>query len=78
LKKQSKKVIDVHAKAWRKGERTMPENHGKAGEKKGDWLKIELSAPGELIDALTNFVTEIGAQGAFQTVHAFLHLHCQE
>ncbi|MDA8126607.1 MAG: 50S ribosomal protein L11 methyltransferase [Deltaproteobacteria bacterium] len=35
-------------------------------EKKGDWLKIELSAPGELIDALTNYVTEIGAQGAFQ------------
>lgn len=44
----------------------MSELHGKAGEKKGDWLKIELSAPAEMIDALTNFVTEIGAQGAFQ------------
>jgi ribosomal protein L11 methyltransferase len=42
----------------------MPEHQ--TGEKKGDWLKIEFSAPGELIDALTNFVTEIGAQGAFQ------------
>lgn len=44
----------------------MPENHEKTGDKKGDWLKIEVSAPGALIDALTNFVTEIGAQGAFQ------------
>jgi ribosomal protein L11 methyltransferase len=42
----------------------MPEHQ--TGDKKGDWLKIEFSAPGELIDALTNFVTEIGAQGAFQ------------
>lgn len=40
----------------------MPEQQ----EKKGDWLKIELFAPAEMIDALTNFVTEIGAQGAFQ------------
>ena len=32
----------------------------------GDWLRIELFAPEELIDALTNFVTEIGAQGAYQ------------
>jgi ribosomal protein L11 methyltransferase len=44
----------------------MSEQHGKAGEKKGDWLKIEIFAPMEMIDALTNFVTEIGAQGAFQ------------
>ena len=44
----------------------MSELHGKAGEKKGDWLKVEFSAPVEMIDALTNFVTEIGAQGAFQ------------
>ncbi len=44
----------------------MPEQHGKAGEKKEDWLKIELFAPMEMIDALTNFLTEIGAQGAFQ------------
>ena len=44
----------------------MSEQHGKSGEKKDDWLKIEISAPMEMIDALTNFVTEIGAQGAFQ------------
>ncbi len=44
----------------------MPEHHEKTEEKKGDWLKIEFSAPEELIDALTNFMTEIGAQGAFQ------------
>ncbi len=44
----------------------MAEQIGKAGEKKGDWLKIELFAPEAMIDALTNFLTEIGAQGAFQ------------
>ena len=44
----------------------MSEQFGKTGEKKGDWLKIELVAPIEMIDALTNFVTEIGAQGVFQ------------
>jgi ribosomal protein L11 methyltransferase len=44
----------------------MPEMHDKAGEKKGDWLKIELFTPTEMIDALANFVTEIGAQGAYQ------------
>ena len=44
----------------------MPKLSGKAEGKKGDWLKIEISAPIEMIDALTNFVTEIGAQGTFQ------------
>jgi len=44
----------------------MPENLGKAQEKKGDWLKIELFAPTEQIDALGDFLTELGAQGAFQ------------
>ncbi|MHB8910370.1 MAG: 50S ribosomal protein L11 methyltransferase [Syntrophales bacterium] len=44
----------------------MPETLGKAGERKGDWLKIELFAPVEMIDALNNFLTEIGSQGAFQ------------
>jgi ribosomal protein L11 methyltransferase len=44
----------------------VPKQHGKAGEKMGDWLKIEFTAPIEMIDALNNFVTEIGAQGAFQ------------
>jgi ribosomal protein L11 methyltransferase len=44
----------------------MPEPDEKSGEKKGDWLKVELSAPAEMIDALANFMTENGAQGAFQ------------
>jgi len=44
----------------------MRETLGKAGEKKDDWLKIELFAPVETIDALIDFLTEIGAQGAFQ------------
>ena len=44
----------------------MPEEPNKAEEKKEDWLKIELFTPTELSDALTNFLTEIGAQGAFQ------------
>ena len=30
------------------------------------WLKIEISAPPELMDALGNFLTETGAQGVFQ------------
>ena len=30
------------------------------------WLKIEISAPSELMDALGNFLTETGAQGVFQ------------
>ena len=44
----------------------MPEEPGKEEGKKEDWLKIELSTPMELSDALTNFLTEIGAQGTFQ------------
>jgi ribosomal protein L11 methyltransferase len=44
----------------------MRNDPGKAEEKKEKWLKIELFAPLELSDALTNFLTEIGAQGAFQ------------
>ncbi len=44
----------------------MPDEPGKAEEKKEAWLKIELFTPTELSDALTNFLTEIGAQGAFQ------------
>ncbi len=43
----------------------MPEQTGR-DDKKGDWLKIEIFAPPAMIDALTNFLTEIGAQGAFQ------------
>jgi ribosomal protein L11 methyltransferase len=30
------------------------------------WIKIEISAPAELMDALGNFLTETGAQGVFQ------------
>jgi ribosomal protein L11 methyltransferase len=32
----------------------------------GKWLKIEISAPQELMDALGNFLTDAGAQGVFQ------------
>jgi len=32
----------------------------------GKWLKIEIVAPAELMDALGNFLTETGAQGVFQ------------
>lgn len=44
----------------------MPDEPGKAKAKKEAWLKIELFTPTELSDALTNYLTEIGAQGAFQ------------
>jgi ribosomal protein L11 methyltransferase len=46
--------------------RIMPGQHGKAGKETGDWLEIELFAPMEMIDALNNFMTEIGARGAYQ------------
>src|SRR4030042_1604265 len=46
--------------------RIMPEQKGNAGEKREDWLKIELFAPAEMIDALSNFMTEIGSRGAYQ------------
>ena len=35
-------------------------------DRKDRWLKIDLTAPSELVDALSNFMTEIGAQGVFQ------------
>jgi len=44
----------------------MPELTGLTGEKKGQWLKIELSVSPLLIDALSNFLTEIGVPGAYQ------------
>jgi ribosomal protein L11 methyltransferase len=44
----------------------MPESMEKSGEKRGKWLKIELASPPELVDALSNFLIEIGAQGVFQ------------
>jgi ribosomal protein L11 methyltransferase len=44
----------------------MPEFSEKGAEKKGQWLKVELSVSPLLTDALSNFLTEIGAQGVFQ------------
>lgn len=34
--------------------------------KKEEWIKITLSAPPELVDPLSNFITETSAQGVFQ------------
>ena len=44
----------------------MPKKHESEAAAKTDWLKIEIYSPLEMIDALNNFVAEIGAQGAFQ------------
>jgi ribosomal protein L11 methyltransferase len=44
----------------------MPESMEKLGDSKGKWLKIEVTSSLELVDALSNFLTEIGAQGVFQ------------
>jgi len=44
----------------------MPKKQETAAATKADWLKIEICSPLEMIDALNNFVAEIGAQGAFQ------------
>jgi ribosomal protein L11 methyltransferase len=38
----------------------------RTGKDKVKWLKIVLSSPPELVDALSNFVTELGAEGVFQ------------
>jgi ribosomal protein L11 methyltransferase len=46
----------------------MPSHTGKGEQKKGKWLKIELSVPSELVDAASNFVTELGAQGVYQEI----------
>lgn len=40
----------------------MPDTKGGAAK----WLKIELLSPPELVDGVTNFLTEIGADGAVQ------------
>jgi ribosomal protein L11 methyltransferase len=37
-----------------------------AKRKRDEWIKITLSAPPELIDPLSNFITETGIQGVFQ------------
>jgi ribosomal protein L11 methyltransferase len=44
----------------------MPGLGEKTGEKKGKWLKIELSVSPLLVDAVSNFLTEIGAEGVLQ------------
>jgi ribosomal protein L11 methyltransferase len=44
----------------------MRKQEGTDADRKDNWLKVELTAPFELIDALSNFMTEIGAQGVFQ------------
>jgi len=44
----------------------MPASSEKGAEKKGKWLKVELSVSPVLADALSNFLTEIGAQGVYQ------------
>jgi ribosomal protein L11 methyltransferase len=44
----------------------MPEDPAMTKDKKEQWLKIELTASPLLIDALSNFITEIGAQGVSQ------------
>lgn len=44
----------------------MPDSMEKMKGKKGEWLKIDVTCPPELVDALSNFLTETGAQGVFQ------------
>lgn len=38
----------------------------KGETKKQKWMKLELSVPEELVDAVSNFVIEIGAQGVYE------------
>ncbi|HUH65683.1 MAG TPA: 50S ribosomal protein L11 methyltransferase [Syntrophales bacterium] len=44
----------------------MPELTELSGEKKGKWLKIELSLSPLLTDAVSNYLTETGVPGVFQ------------
>lgn len=44
----------------------MPNRAGKSTDDKGKWLKMVLISPPEMVDALSNFVTELGAEGIFQ------------
>jgi len=44
----------------------MPEIGEKTGEKKGRWLKVDVSVSPLLVDAVSNFLTEIGAEGVLQ------------
>jgi hypothetical protein len=66
LKYHRKEDIKEYPIVSGQGGTKMPELTGLTGDKKGKWLKIELSVSPLLIDALSNFLTEIGIQGAFQ------------
>jgi len=44
----------------------MPPVPDKGEQKRDDWLKVEISVAEELMDAVTDFLTEMGSQGAFQ------------
>lgn len=44
----------------------MPNRPGKSTDQKGKWLKIVLISAPEMVDALSNYVTELGAEGVFQ------------
>ncbi len=42
----------------------MTENQG--GSTKQRWMKLALSVPGDLLDAMSNFMIEVGAQGVYE------------
>jgi ribosomal protein L11 methyltransferase len=44
----------------------MPEKNARKEREKEKWIEIIVSAPPELIEALSNFLTEAGAKGVFQ------------
>ncbi|MBN1614430.1 MAG: 50S ribosomal protein L11 methyltransferase [Deltaproteobacteria bacterium] len=46
----------------------MSDRIDKSKDRTGKWLMIELLTPVELIEAVSNFMTEIGTQGVFQEV----------
>ena len=46
----------------------ISKHDGRETESKDSWLKVALTAPLELIDALSNFMTEIGAEGVYQEI----------
>jgi ribosomal protein L11 methyltransferase len=44
----------------------MPVKTGKAASGRGMWLKFTITTPPEFVEGLSNFLTELGAQGVFQ------------
>jgi len=44
----------------------MPEKEARKEREKEKWIEIVVSAPPQLIEALSNFMTEAGAKGVFQ------------